>query len=94
MRRAVGTSAAIGLLIALPGALAFVVSGWSAAGRPALSLGYVNLLGLAALVPATVLAAPWGVHLAHAVRPLWLKRIFALFLAITAVRMLLRAAGA
>lgn len=91
MRRAVGTSAAIGLLIAIPGAIAFAISGWDVAGRPPLSLGYVNLLGLAALVPATVLAAPWGVRLAHAVRPLWLKRIFAVFLAITAVRMLARA---
>lgn len=88
IRRAVGTSAAVGLLIAVPGAIGFVISGWSVPDRPALSLGYVSLIGFALVAPTSVLAAPLGARLAHSVPPGLLKRAFAAFLAITAARML------
>ena len=58
------------------------------AGLPALSLGHVNLLGVALIVPATLLTTGWGVRAAHAVNPGTLKRLFALFLALTSARML------
>ena len=57
-------------------------------GRPPGSAGFVNLLGLAAITPATWLAAPLGARLAHALPRVWLRRAFALFLALTAARML------
>lgn len=88
IRKAVGTAAAVGLIIAVPGALGFVVTGWGVEGRPPGSLGYVNLIGFALIVPATMLAAPWGARIAHAVRPQLLRRAFAAFLCLTALRML------
>lgn len=88
IRRAVGTSAAIGALIAVPGALGFALVGAGVAGRPPLSLGYVNPLGLLAITPMTMLAAPWGARLAHAIPPLLLRRAFALFLTLVALKML------
>ena len=45
VRRAVGTASVVGLIIALPGAAGYVVNGWSKAGLPPFSLGYVNLAG-------------------------------------------------
>ena len=39
------------------------------------------------IAPASILATPWGVHLAHTIPPLWLKRAFAVFLLITSLRM-------
>ena len=42
-----------------------IVNGWNAPGLPPFSLGYVNLVGLALIVPATIVAAPWGVAIAH-----------------------------
>ncbi|MDH3519112.1 MAG: sulfite exporter TauE/SafE family protein [Myxococcales bacterium] len=89
IRRAVGTAAGLGLLISLPGTLGFVLAGVGVPERPPLSLGYVNLLGLALIAPVTMLAAPWGAGLAHAVPRVGLRRAFALFLAVTSVRMLL-----
>jgi uncharacterized membrane protein YfcA len=67
IERAVATSAGIGILVSIPGTLGFVWAGWGAPGMPPLTLGYVNLLGIAALVPASVMAAPWGVRAAHGV---------------------------
>ncbi|WP_338607314.1 sulfite exporter TauE/SafE family protein [Pelagibacterium nitratireducens] len=88
VHRAVGTAAAMGLLIAVPGVLGFVWSGWDVAGRPPLSLGYVNLAAVMIIAPVSYLMAPFGVRLAHALNPSMLKIAFAVFLFITALRML------
>ncbi len=88
MHTAVGTGAAIGTVISVPGALAFAWNGWGVAALPAASVGYVNLLGVALIVPATLLTTGWGVRAAHAVNANRLKRLFAIFLALTAVRMI------
>src|SRR5690606_21726503 len=45
MHRAVGTAAAIGMFISLPGAIGFLLHGLDEPGRPPLTLGYVNLIG-------------------------------------------------
>ena len=87
VHRAVATSAGFGLLIAVPSVLGFVVAGWGAQNRPPFTLGYVNLPAFAIIVPMTVLAAPYGVRLAHAINPRPLKLLFALFLALTALNM-------
>lgn len=88
LHRAIATSAAIGFPIALAGALGYGWGGWSAAGLPAGSLGFVYLPALAGIVAGSVLTAPLGARTTHRlpVRPL--KRIFALLLATLAARML------
>jgi uncharacterized membrane protein YfcA len=88
IRTAVGTAAAIGLIIAVPGALGFIATGWGTPGLPPGSLGYVNLIGFALIVPATMLAAPWGARVAHALKPQLLRRAFAAFLCLTSLRMI------
>lgn len=89
VRRAVATSAAIGLPIALTGTVGYVVTGWGEADLPAWSLGYVNLPALLGIVVASILAAPLGAALAHRIDPLLLKRLFAVFLVIVGIRLLL-----
>ncbi|WP_417583162.1 sulfite exporter TauE/SafE family protein [Pelagibacterium sp.] len=89
VHKAVGTAAAMGLLIAVPGVLGFIWSGWDVTGRPPLSLGYVNLAAVAIIAPVSYLMAPIGARLAHALNPRLLKIAFAIFLFITAVRMLM-----
>ncbi|MAX31555.1 MAG: hypothetical protein CME72_00605 [Halomonadaceae bacterium] len=87
IRVAVGTGAALGLVISIPGTLSFMFSGLGEPDRLPGSIGYVNLLGFAAIVPMTMLCAPLGARLAHAIDPALLKRLFAVFLLATAVRM-------
>ncbi|SCA58001.1 conserved membrane hypothetical protein [Candidatus Terasakiella magnetica] len=91
MRKAVASASGIGLVIALPGAIGFILSGYGAEGLPVGSIGYVNLLGFALIVPMTVLCAPLGAKIAHSVNPAFLKKGFAVFLLITSVKMMLGA---
>jgi len=93
MTLAVGTGSALGLFIALPGALGFILTGWSATGLPPLSVGYVNIPALIVIAPLSVLFAPLGARLAHKLPELWLRRGFALFLLLMALRMGLKALG-
>ena len=87
-RRAVGTASVIGLIIAVPGTLGFIWSGWRAAGLPPWSLGYVWLIGFALIVPSSILFAPYGARTAHTINVHWLRKAFALFLGLTAAKML------
>jgi uncharacterized membrane protein YfcA len=88
IHRAVGTASAFGFVIAVPAVLGFAIAGWDVPGRPPLSLGYISLVAAAIILPFTVLLAPLGARLAHALEPIWVKRAFAVFLAVTAIRML------
>jgi uncharacterized membrane protein YfcA len=88
MRAAVATASAFGIIIAVPATIGFVWAGWGNALLPPFSVGYVNLIGFALIVPTSMLAAPWGVKLAHSISPLLLKRLFAVFLAVTSARMI------
>lgn len=88
IHRAVATASGFGFIIAIPGALGFVMAGWGAEGLPPLPLGYVSLVGFLLITPATVLAAPWGARLAHALPRKSLRLAFAFFLAVSALRIL------
>lgn len=90
IHRAIGTSAGFGLMIAVPGTIGMIVNGWGQEGLPPLSLGYVNLLAMFLIVPATMISTPWGVAAAHALDRATLRRIFAAFLALTAIRMAMK----
>ena len=88
VHRAVGTAAAIGLVIALPATIGFVATGWGIPALPEASVGHVNLLGLILIAPFTSLTAPLGVRLAHRLSARALKLLFALFLFATSARMM------
>lgn len=88
IHRAVGTASAVGFLIGVPGTLGMMIGGWGRAGLPPFSLGYVSVLGLALILPTSMLLAPWGARAAHALPVRGLKVAFAVFLAATSVKML------
>jgi len=88
---AVGTASLFGLVIAVPATLGYIVSGWGNELLPFASLGYVNLLGFAVIAPATVLFAPLGARIAHALNRRQLSAAFGVFLLLVAVRMAARA---
>lgn len=84
---AVGTASALGSLIGLPGAIAFMASGLGDARVPPGSLGYVNLVAAAIIFPVSAVAISWGARFTRQVNERVLRAAFAAFLALTAARM-------
>ena len=85
--RAVGTASALGLIIAVPATIGFIISGWGKSGLLPLSLGYVNLIAVLVILPFTVFFAPIGAKMAHKLPEGAIKKAFAIFLLITSLRM-------
>lgn len=86
--KAVGTAAAVGLVISLPAAITMLLIGSSPADAPFATVGLVNLVGFIFIVPLTVLFAPVGAGLANRLDAAKLKKVFAIVLIITGLRML------
>lgn len=90
---ALATASGVGPIIALPGVLGYVWAGFGNAALPAGSLGYVSLIGAALVVPASLLAAGWGVRSAHRFSKQTLERAFAAFMLVVGTRFLLSLLG-
>lgn len=87
VHKAIGTSSACGLPIAIGGTLGFIVMGWDKSFLPAPSSGYVYWPAWLGIVSASVVAAPVGAALAHRLPAQKLKRVFAFFLLFLALWM-------
>lgn len=87
MRQAIGSTAAMGVLVAVPGALGFLWIGWGEAAVPPFTLGYINLLASAVLIPFSVICAPYGAQAAHCVPVRNLRLIFSAFMVCVALHM-------
>src|SRR6056297_1081235 len=93
MHRAVATAAGFGVLIAVPSVIGFLTLEIAPENRPPYTLGAVNGVAFLIVIAMTLLTAPLGVRLAHAMDPKPLKRVFAVFLLLVAVNMLRKAVG-
>jgi uncharacterized membrane protein YfcA len=89
MHRAVATAAGFGLVIAVPSVIGFLLL--PVAEAPPLTLGAVNLPALVIAISMTLITAPIGARLAHALDALLLRRLFAVFILIVALNMLRKA---
>jgi uncharacterized membrane protein YfcA len=89
VHRAVGTANLLGLAIALPGTIGYLLA-TPAAPVPPGTVGLVSLVSFALITPATVIAAPWGARLAHRLDRRRLSIAFGVFLSVVAARMLYR----
>ncbi len=89
IHQSIATSSGLGLLISIPATLGFIFAGQNIEALPALSLGYVNLIGVAIIIPASVLSAPIGVKLAHLFPKRSLEIIFACLLFSVAIRFII-----
>jgi uncharacterized membrane protein YfcA len=93
VHKAVGTAALLGLWIAGPATLGYLLAQPADVGVPPWTIGYVSLPGLALIAPITWLIAPIGARLAHSLDRRKLSAAFGVFLFVVAVRMLHRAFG-
>lgn len=88
MITAVGTAAAIGVPISIAGTIGYIVGGWGDPTLPPGTLGYIHIAALVTLALGSILMAPIGVRVAHALPVKVLRRIFAVFLLVMATQML------
>jgi uncharacterized membrane protein YfcA len=93
IHRAVATAAGFGLTIAVPSVAGFLFLEIAPENRPPLTFGAVNLVAFVVVIAMTLITAPWGVRLAHAMDPKPLRRIFAVFITLVALNMLRKSLG-
>ncbi|MFA0811241.1 sulfite exporter TauE/SafE family protein [Microbulbifer epialgicus] len=86
MQRAVATSAACGLPIAIAGALSFAVQGWDNTQLPDWSSGYIYWPAFLGIVVTSTFFARIGANLAHRLSAKLLKHCFAILLCVIGLR--------
>ncbi|WP_378942192.1 sulfite exporter TauE/SafE family protein [Mesorhizobium sp. ANAO-SY3R2] len=86
IKRAVATSSGVGVLISIPAVIGLIVAGWQRPELPPLSLGYVNMMAVALIMPISILAAPVGARIAHAAPKRALEISFGIFLLVVAAQ--------
>jgi uncharacterized membrane protein YfcA len=87
-RLAIGSSAAIGIPIAITGAIGYVYAGFSVPDLPAHSFGFIYLPAFIGITITSILSAPFGAALAQKLATQTLKRLFAILLYIVGFKML------
>lgn len=93
VHKAVGTAALLGLWIAVPATVGYLLARPPQELLPPWTVGYVSLPGLALIAPASWLLAPLGARLAHSLDRRKLAAAFGFFLFVVAVRMGFRVFG-
>lgn len=88
IRKAIGVAAITGVVIASFGTAGYIYSGWSAS-LPKYALGYVYLPASLGIVLTSMLTAPIGAKLTARIDTVKLRRIFAVFLVLVSVRMII-----
>ncbi|MBL4584676.1 MAG: sulfite exporter TauE/SafE family protein [Pseudomonadales bacterium] len=90
MQKAVATSAACGLPIAIVGAGANIVNGWGHPALPSNSTGFVYWPAFFGVVITSTIVANWSAKLAHRVPQQLLKRLFGGLLLLVGLQFLIR----
>ena len=84
---AIGTSASLGFIISLIGALGFAISGSYLNINAPLSYGFINVPAFLIFVPITTLMAKLGAKTVHNVNKKIIGKIFGIFLLIISLRL-------
>jgi hypothetical protein len=88
MRQAIGVATASGIIVALFGALGYVIIGLGQSDLPPWSIGYIYLPALLGIVLTSSLFAPLGVKAGAKLSLPYLKKGFAIFLMLVAIKMM------
>ena len=89
IRKAIGTSAAVGFPIAIAGTLGYLINGWVVTVNQPYTFGFIYLPAVVAISTVSFITAPLGAKLAHRLPVPTLKKIFAIFLVALSVKMLI-----
>ncbi len=88
LKKAIGTSAAIGLPLSIAGTLGYIFNGWENTSLENGMLGFIYLPAVMLISITSFLMAPYGAKLAHKLPTPILKKAFAILLIILSIKML------
>ena len=86
INKAIGSSAAIGFLIALFGAVGFLISGNYLKAELPMSVGFINIPAFLIFIPLTTLMARLGAKTVHKIDKKKVSKFFGIFLLIISIR--------
>ena len=86
--RAIGSSAAIGFVIASIGSIGFLTSGFLLNANLPLSLGFVNIPAFLIFIPITTFMARIGARTVHKIDKNKISKLFGIFLLVIAIKFL------
>ena len=89
LRQAIGVATVSGMIVAIFGASGYVIAGFGEVNLPEYSLGYVYLPALLGIIITSSFFAPIGVKAASKLPVRTIKKSFAIFLMLVAVKMIL-----
>ena len=87
INRAIGSSAAIGFVVSIIGALSFAVSGKYLKTDVPLSFGFINIAAFLIFIPITMLMAKIGAKVVHQINKRIINRLFGVFLLLVSLRL-------
>ena len=87
INQAIGSSAAIGFLVSVIGALGFAISGTYLDIDAPLSFGFLNIPAFLIFIPITMLMAKIGAKVVHQIDKKIINRSFGVFLFIVSCRL-------
>ena len=86
INKAIGSAAAIGFLIALFGALGFLISGNYLETKLPMSVGFINIPAFLIFIPITTFMARLGAKTVHKIDKNKISKLFGFFLLIVAIK--------
>ncbi|MEZ0121648.1 MAG: sulfite exporter TauE/SafE family protein [Candidatus Reddybacter sp.] len=88
IRKAIGTSAAIGLPISVAGTLGYLINGWANSSPENYTFGFIYLPAVLLISVVSFFTAPVGARMVHRLPVPVLKKIFAVLLVLLGLKML------
>lgn len=88
IKKAVGTSSAIGLPISIAGTIGYLINGWPNSSLENYTLGFVYLPAVLLISITSFMTAPYGAKLVQFLPVAILKKIFSLLLILLSMKML------
>jgi len=88
VKRAIGTSSAIGFPIAITGTAGYIMSGWFKTLGNSYTLGYIDVPAFLAISINSFIAAPYGAGISNRLPEAHLKKIFAIISLVLSIKML------
>lgn len=87
IKKAIGTSAAIGFPLSIGATLGYLINGWSNTSLENYTLGFIHLPSVILISIASYFMAPLGAKMAHSLSVGTLKKVFGILVSILSIKM-------